>query len=77
MLEKYSSPQEILKVRIDVLTRLLASSSKGKYSYDEYEYYTTKRSKGKSHNNVLGHVSNQLVRVIFKLLTENISFNLS
>lgn len=42
-----------------------------------YEYYTTKRSKGKSHNNALGHVSNKLVRVIFKLLTENIPFNLS
>lgn len=35
LLEKYSSPQEILKVRIDVLTRLLASSSQGRYSYDE------------------------------------------
>ena len=42
-----------------------------------YEYYTTKRSKGKSHNNALGHVCNKLVRVIFKLLTENIPFNLS
>lgn len=42
-----------------------------------YEYYTTKRSKGKSHNNAVGHVSNKLVRVIFKLLTENISFNLN
>lgn len=211
LLEKYSSSQEILKVRIDVLSRLLASASKGRYSYDEavelkkiakesigidnpaisiqvkclinqlallkeqissidinikeimdklnspiltipgigytlgaiilseigdikrfsnptkllayagldpsvrqsgnfnanttriskrgskhlryaihrasfvivynndvfYEYYTTKRSKGKSHYNVLGHVSNKLVRIIFKLLTENIPFNLS
>ena len=42
-----------------------------------YEYYTTKRSKGKSHNNAVGHVCNKLVRVIFKLLTENIPFNLS
>ena len=40
-----------------------------------YEYYTTKRSKGKSHNNAVGHISNKLVRVIFKLLTENIPFN--
>lgn len=39
-----------------------------------YEYYTTKRSKGKSHNNALGHVCHKLVRVIFKLLTENIPF---
>ena len=42
-----------------------------------YEYYTTKRSKGKSHNNAIGHISNKLVRVIFKLLTENIPFDLS
>ena len=42
-----------------------------------YEYYTTKRSKGKSHNNALGHVCNKLTRIIFKLLTENIPFNLS
>lgn len=42
-----------------------------------YDYYITKRSKGKSHYNALGHVSNKLVRVIFKLLTENIPFNLS
>ena len=42
-----------------------------------YNYYITKRSKGKSHYNAIGHVSNKLVRVIFKLLTENIPFNLS
>lgn len=42
-----------------------------------YEYYTTKRSKGKSYRNAIGHVSNKLVRVIFKILTENIPFKLS
>lgn len=42
-----------------------------------YEYYTTKRSQGKSHNNALGHVCTKLVRVIFKILTEDIKFNLS
>lgn len=41
------------------------------------EYYTSKRAKGKSHRNAIGHVSNKLVRVIFKILTKNISFNLS
>lgn len=40
-------------------------------------YYTTKRSSGKSYRNALGHVSNKLVRVIFKILTDNIPFNLS
>lgn len=42
-----------------------------------YEYYTAKRSKGKSYRNAIGHVSNKLVRVIFKILTENTPFNLS
>jgi len=42
-----------------------------------YDYYTTKRTEGKGHRNAIGHVSNKLVRVIFKILTENIPFNLS
>ena len=42
-----------------------------------HEYYTTKCSKGKSYCNAIGHVCNKLVRVIFKILTENIPFNLS
>lgn len=39
-------------------------------------YYSLKRSQGKSHYNALGHVANKLVRVIFKLLTCNICFDL-
>ena len=42
-----------------------------------YRYYTAKMSKGKSHNNAVGHVSHKLVRVLFKVLTENIPFNLN
>ena len=42
-----------------------------------YQYYTTKRAEGKSYRNAIGHVSNKLVRVIFKILTENVAFNLS
>ena len=42
-----------------------------------HEYYTSKCSKGKSYCNVIGHVCNKLVRVIFKILTENIPFNLN
>ena len=41
-----------------------------------YEYYTSKRASGKGHRNAVGHVSNKLVRVIFKILTENIPFNI-
>lgn len=42
-----------------------------------YNYYTSKRAEGKAFRNAIGHVSNKLVRVIYKILTENIPFNLS
>ena len=42
-----------------------------------YEYYTSKRAKGKSYRNAICHVSNKLVRVIFKVLSENIPFDLT
>lgn len=42
-----------------------------------YQYYTTKLAEGKSHRNAIGHVSNKLTRVIFKVLSENVAFNLS
>lgn len=40
------------------------------------EYYNLKRSQGKSHYCALGHVAHKLVRIIFKMLKENVSFNL-
>lgn len=42
-----------------------------------HEYYVAKISKGKSHSNAVGHVSFKLTRVIFKILTHNIGFNLA
>lgn len=42
-----------------------------------HNYYIDKRSQGKKHRVALGHVCNKLVRVIFKLLTDDIPFNLS
>ncbi len=40
------------------------------------QYYALKRSQGKSHYNALGHVASKLVRVIYKILSCNIDFNL-
>lgn len=40
------------------------------------DYYAKKISSGLSHYSALGHVANKLIRVIFKLLKDNISFNL-
>lgn len=40
------------------------------------DYYELKRSQGKSHYCSLGHVAHKLVRIIFKMLKENVTFNL-
>ena len=40
-------------------------------------YYDLKRSQGKSHYSALGHVAHKLVRIIFKMLKDNVSFNLA
>ena len=42
-----------------------------------HNYYISKRAQGKTHRVALGHVCNKLVRIIFKILTDDISFNLS
>lgn len=42
-----------------------------------HNYYLEKRAQGKSHRSALGHVCNKLVRVIFKILTDQVPFNLS
>ena len=39
-------------------------------------YYDKKRNEGRSHYNALGHCAGKLVRVIYKMLTDNVPFNL-
>ncbi len=39
-------------------------------------YYHQKVSEGRSHYNALGHCAGKLVRIIYKMLTDNVSFNL-
>lgn len=39
-------------------------------------YYNAKRAEGRSHYNALGHCAGKLVRVIFKMLTDEVEFNL-
>ena len=41
------------------------------------EYYDSKRSEGRSHYNALGHCAGKLVRIIYKMLTDNVEFNLN
>lgn len=48
------------------------------YNNDTFHnYYIDKRAQGKNHRVALGHVCNKLVRIIFKILTDDIPFNLS
>ena len=39
-------------------------------------YYDAKRAEGRSHYNTLGHCAGKLVRVIWKMLTDEVEFNL-
>ena len=39
-------------------------------------YYDAKRAEGRTHYNALGHCSGKLVRVIWKMLTDDVEFNL-
>lgn len=40
------------------------------------DYYNQKMSEGRSHYNALGHCAGKLVRIIYKMLTDNVAFNL-
>ncbi len=40
-------------------------------------YYDTKISEGRSHYNALGHCAGKLVRIIWKMLTDKVEFNLN
>lgn len=41
------------------------------------DYYDLKVSQGRSHYNALGHVAHKLVRIIHKMMTDNLKFNLA
>lgn len=39
-------------------------------------YYNAKKAEGRSHYNALGHCAGKLVSAIWKMLTDNVEFNL-
>lgn len=41
------------------------------------DYYDSKIAQGRRHYNALGHVAHKLVRVIHKMMTDNVTFNLA
>ena len=48
-----------------------------KYNKTFQDYYQQKMSEGRSHYNALGHCAGKLVRIIYKMLTEEVEFNLA
>ena len=39
-------------------------------------YYDAKMAEGRTHYNALGHCAGKLVRIIWKMMTDNVEFNL-
>ena len=62
-----------------VLRRVLMNSAESILIFNPvfYEYYRKKRGEGKSHRVALSHLARKLVRLIYKIETEHINFNLS
>ena len=62
-----------------VLRRVLMNCSESILMYNPafYSYYKKKRDEGKSHRVAISHVARKLVRIIYKLETEHIDFDLS
>ena len=47
-----------------------------KYNKTFREYYDSKRAEGRGHYNALGHCAGKLVRVIYKMMRDDVEFNL-
>lgn len=47
-----------------------------KYNQTFKEYYDSKMSEGRTHYNALGHCAGKLVRIIYKMLKDNVEFKL-
>ena len=47
-----------------------------KYNQTFKKYYDSKRAEGRGHYNALGHCAGKLVRIIYKMLKDDVEFNL-
>ena len=47
-----------------------------KYNQTFKEYYDSKRAEGRGHYNALGHCAGELVRIIYKMLKDDVEFDL-
>ena len=80
----YQSGTQSFKGRMNkkgsvVLRRVLMNCAESILMYNPafYSYYRKKRDEGKSHRVAISHVARKLVRIIYKLETEHIDFDLS
>ena len=74
---KYLAPQSRQSKRGSKYLRyalLKASSILYLHDLTFNDYYTLKKSQGKHHDVILGHIGKKLINVLFKLLSENIEF---
>lgn len=73
LLKEAPTPNAIASMHLTHLAHIITCASHGHFKKD---YYDSKRAEGRTHYNALGHCADKLVRVIFKMLTDNIEFNL-
>lgn len=76
---KFEAPSGRMSKRGSKILRwaLLRASFSIVFNHETFnQYYTKKINAGKSHTCALGHVAHKLVRVLYKLLSDNIAFNL-
>ena len=80
----YQSGTQSFKGRMNkkgsvVLRRVLMNCAESILMYNPafYTYYRKKKDEGKSHRVAISHVARKLVRIIYKLETEHIDFDLS
>ena len=65
---------ELLNSQVDILE---SAQNVVKNNQTFKTYYDKKMADGRQHYNALGHCAGKLVRIPYKILTENIAFQLS
>ena len=92
LLKEAPTPQDIASMHMTHLSHILVNASHGHFKKEQAKekaahnvvknnatfkaYYNAKMAEGRTHYNALGHCAGKLVRVIWKMLTDGIEFNL-
>ena len=73
-IHRFSNPNKLLAVLRYALVNAAWNVVRNNATFKAY--YDAKRAEGRSHYNALGHCAGKLVRVIWKMLTDEVEFNL-